>query len=285
MEQLKCPKCEADVRPSGECECMEALSIEFSDYFRVYKDELKEVMKLCTGTGVPNPSELLQQNVSANVLRNRASEAYRKDLHRRISHIDYFTNGVAITVTCLFVGRYLAQFSNSNAEQSRNRRAIPAEDSNSYILPVRVMFWGLESINNRTIQIVGDNLNWEKIWQDVESNTAVLVFRIYDIQDYGEDDLWIDGSAVQIRGNPPAAKTAIKNLKTKVLVKGREYLCSVCQEKMVEGETMKKMPCKHEYHEECIDKWLAFSNFCPLCKHELPTDDPDYEQTKKQRRS
>ncbi|GLJ27606.1 hypothetical protein SUGI_0541660 [Cryptomeria japonica] len=149
---------------------MEALSIEFSGYFRVYKDELKEVMKLCIGTGVPNPSELLQQNVPANVLRNRASEAYRKDLHRRISHIDYFTNGVAITVTCLFVGRYLAQFSNSNPEQSRRQ---------------------LESMNNTAIQIVGNNLNWGKIWQDVESNTAVLVFRIYDIQDYGEDDLWL----------------------------------------------------------------------------------------------
>ncbi|GLJ23806.1 hypothetical protein SUGI_0451690 [Cryptomeria japonica] len=191
MNNMEHLKCEADVTVSGECECMEALSIEFSDYFRIYRDELTQVIKLCFGTAVPNPSELLQQYVPANMLRNRASEAYRKDLHRRISHIDYFTNGVAITVTCLFVGRYLAQFSNSNPEQSRNRRAIPVEDSNSYILP----------------------------------------------------------------------------------------------EKMVEGETMKKIPCKHEYHEECIDKWLASSNLCPLCKHELPTDDLDYEQRKKQIRA
>lgn len=38
------------------------------------------------------------------------------------------------------------------------------------------------------------------------------------------------------------------------------------------------MPCDHLFHEPCIRAWLSRSNACPLCRYELPTDNPEYNR-------
>lgn len=35
---------------------------------------------------------------------------------------------------------------------------------------------------------------------------------------------------------------------------------------------MKTMPCMHMYHSKCIDRWLATSNSCPVCKTPIGQD-------------
>ncbi|RGB25733.1 hypothetical protein C1646_595196, partial [Rhizophagus diaphanus] len=45
--------------------------------------------------------------------------------------------------------------------------------------------------------------------------------------------------------------------------------CSICLEELVDGETLRELPCSHLYHMECIDKWLTTkSSHCPLCKQD-----------------
>uniref|UniRef100_A0A8C5KD03 E3 ubiquitin-protein ligase RNF181 n=1 Tax=Jaculus jaculus TaxID=51337 RepID=A0A8C5KD03_JACJA len=54
--------------------------------------------------------------------------------------------------------------------------------------------------------------------------------------------------------------------------------CPVCLVEFEEEETAIELPCHHLFHSSCILPWLSKTNSCPLCRHELPTDDDTYEQ-------
>ena len=83
-------------------------------------------------------------------------------------------------------------------------------------------------------------------------------------------------------GTPPASKSAIEGLPdikiTDELLASDSSQCAVCKDTFELGEEAKQMPCKHTYHKDCILPWLELHNSCPVCRYELPTDDPDYEQ-------
>lgn len=42
--------------------------------------------------------------------------------------------------------------------------------------------------------------------------------------------------------------------------------CSICLEQFSEGDTVKKLKCKHIFHPECIQQWLSKEASCPLCR-------------------
>ncbi|XP_029999680.1 E3 ubiquitin-protein ligase RNF181 isoform X2 [Sphaeramia orbicularis] len=41
------------------------------------------------------------------------------------------------------------------------------------------------------------------------------------------------------------------------------------------------MPCEHLFHSGCILPWLGKTNCCPLCHLEIPIDNPEYEELRK----
>ena len=94
-------------------------------------------------------------------------------------------------------------------------------------------------------------------------------------------------------GNPPASKIAINSLESieineeKLMeLKSNNLLeCSVCKDQFEINQKIKKIPCKHHFHLECIMPWLKERNSCPVCRYELPTDDEDYETLKNQKRN
>ncbi|KAF5748895.1 E3 ubiquitin-protein ligase Praja-1 [Tripterygium wilfordii] len=78
------------------------------------------------------------------------------------------------------------------------------------------------------------------------------------------------------RGSPPAAKIVVDNLPMEEL--DEEAVCAVCKDDISREEKVKRLPCKHYFHKDCILPWLGIRNTCPICRYELPTDDLEYER-------
>jgi E3 ubiquitin-protein ligase RNF115/126 len=73
-------------------------------------------------------------------------------------------------------------------------------------------------------------------------------------------------------GTPPARKEAVEALAT---VKIEQTLqCSVCLEDFEIGTEAKQMPCKHDFHGDCLFPWLELHSSCPVCRYQLPADEP-----------
>tara|TARA_Y100000591_G_C21779793_1_gene670337 strand:+ start:160 stop:753 length:594 start_codon:yes stop_codon:yes gene_type:complete len=47
-------------------------------------------------------------------------------------------------------------------------------------------------------------------------------------------------------------------------------MCPICYEKFNTGENVILLNCNHNFHKDCIEKWLCeCSNTCPLCKYKI----------------
>lgn len=90
-----------------------------------------------------------------------------------------------------------------------------------------------------------------------------------------------------LMGRPPASINVVQNLMSVIItdedVQKNNALCAVCKDAVDVGEKAKQLPCSHRYHGDCIVPWLGIRNTCPVCRYELPTDDPEYEQRRAHR--
>lgn len=132
---------------------------------------------------------------------------------------------------------------------------------------------------------IGRNTNWER------DNDSEAYIAEQDDYMYAAEYDTLFGQFVEnenSKGSPPAAKTAVENLplvelKMENVLTEEVVVCAVCKDKFSMEEKVRKLPCGHYYHDDCILPWLNIRNTCPVCRYELPTDDPDYERRKSQR--
>jgi hypothetical protein len=45
--------------------------------------------------------------------------------------------------------------------------------------------------------------------------------------------------------------------------------CAVCMCDAEAGDTLRRLPCGHEFHKTCVDRWLAGHRTCPMCKSDV----------------
>ena len=57
-----------------------------------------------------------------------------------------------------------------------------------------------------------------------------------------------------------------------------EKECNICLSQFQGGENVRILPCRHEFHATCIDKWLLeVQRTCPCCRFDICSTDPDAE--------
>ena len=46
-------------------------------------------------------------------------------------------------------------------------------------------------------------------------------------------------------------------------------ICSICLEEYKNNDIIKKLPCNHNFHSECVKIWLSNKTTCPVCRTDL----------------
>jgi len=73
-------------------------------------------------------------------------------------------------------------------------------------------------------------------------------------------------------GPPPLSKEKIDEIPNVEVTQEQVNIklqCSVCWEDFKLQETVRKLPCLHLYHENCIVPWLELHGTCPICRKSL----------------
>ncbi|CAN4112862.1 unnamed protein product [Withania somnifera] len=162
-------------------------------------------------------------------------------------------------------------------------------------LPLRLRDFPVRASNRRN-----RILDWAEILMGLEDHSIELRLQVPDVDGYIETPGdYVDAAGYEAllqtlaesdgngrRGAPPASKSAIEGLDSLVIKEEQEIVaCAICKDVVNVSETAKNLPCGHGYHDDCILKWLGSRNSCPVCRFELPTDDPEYEEERKKRRA
>lgn len=45
--------------------------------------------------------------------------------------------------------------------------------------------------------------------------------------------------------------------------------CNICQFEYRDGEKVMHLPCKHQFHPDCIKGWFKENRTCPVCRYEV----------------
>jgi len=51
--------------------------------------------------------------------------------------------------------------------------------------------------------------------------------------------------------------------------------CVICMSEYTNREKLRRLPCTHDFHSKCIDKWLRSNITCPICRDEVLSSKDD----------
>lgn len=48
--------------------------------------------------------------------------------------------------------------------------------------------------------------------------------------------------------------------------------CTICLSEFEDSEDVRRLPCMHLFHVECVDQWLSSNKRCPICRVDIETN-------------
>ncbi|KAL0907922.1 hypothetical protein M5K25_022378 [Dendrobium thyrsiflorum] len=107
------------------------------------------------------------------------------------------------------------------------------------------------------------------------SRIVMLAEALFEVLDeiHQQSAVLSSRQSISSLGSFPAPKEAVDNIPLKVYVKSKTHLnqevpqCYICLVEYEDGEFIRTLPCQHEFHQTCVDKWLKeIHRVCPVCR-------------------
>ncbi|KAJ8620338.1 hypothetical protein MRB53_028867 [Persea americana] len=95
---------------------------------------------------------------------------------------------------------------------------------------------------------------------------VVVVIDIATVDTYNQEEVErIARESASVAG--PVVRFSIEALSSHVLDDINSYdECSICLDGYSRGMTVTQLPCSHDFHRGCIERWLPINNSCPTCR-------------------
>ncbi|KAA8521049.1 hypothetical protein F0562_011798 [Nyssa sinensis] len=114
------------------------------------------------------------------------------------------------------------------------------------------------------------------------SRIVVLAEALFEVLDeiHQQSVVLSSQPSVSSIGSVPAPNEVVESLPVKLYSKFQRHLneeaaqCYICLVEYEEGDSTRILPCHHEFHKTCIDKWLKeIHRVCPLCRRDICKSD------------
>eukprot|EP00656_Telonema_subtile_P041851 TRINITY_DN4716_c0_g1_i4.p2 TRINITY_DN4716_c0_g1~~TRINITY_DN4716_c0_g1_i4.p2 ORF type:complete len:186 (+),score=55.03 TRINITY_DN4716_c0_g1_i4:665-1222(+) len=81
--------------------------------------------------------------------------------------------------------------------------------------------------------------------------------------------MWVNNPRRQ-EPSAPASEEFVISLPQRIGEGNEDKDCVICLEELAAGDVIRILPCNHEYHAECVDRWLQTQQRqCPMCKCDI----------------
>ncbi|CAI9759521.1 unnamed protein product [Fraxinus pennsylvanica] len=115
------------------------------------------------------------------------------------------------------------------------------------------------------------------------SRIVMLAEALFEVLDeiHQQSVVLLSRPSVSSIGSVPAPIEVVESLPLKLFSKSKKHLseeaaqCYICLVEYEEEDTVRTLPCHHEFHRTCIDKWLKeIHRVCPLCRRDICRPNP-----------
>ena len=204
-------------------------------------------------------------NIDSNDFYFRNRETYVNTNNNNINQIRNSSNNQINNIN------ELENFHNL-IESMHNRLNEITENQNINQVPTTIIINNQESIDQNIINEINTEVSVEQ--NNTVENDLLDNFSDDSENEYQLTETYINPTYSNIDdssdSNDLGVNREILNLTSRVFINELRYNeCVICKNNFECEDLIRTLPCKHQFHINCIDRWLQNNNKCPICKKKI----------------